>query len=488
MKEPLVVGLDLGTSRVKGAIYTTDGRMVARATTAYSTFYPRPGWAEQSPSDWREAVRKTLKEAIGLLGRGADRIEALGLSCHAPSLVPVDAEGEPLLDRVPIWQDERSKEQARQLIHEIEHDWVGLGMPFAAFAPKLRWFVETHPELARATRLALGTKAYLALWLTGRGATDPSSEPGGSGGWARVCEACGWSLERLPPLMAPTHVVGPLRAEIAREIGLVRPVPVVLGVNDGASSVLGSGAIKPGEGIVALGTNGVIFVVSDEPVVAESRLTRAVFCWPYVDGRWIAGGQTKTGGASLEWFLGILNREPTEPHDFDRILSLAAEVAPGCGGTIFLPYLMGQGTPHENPSARGSFAGLTIGTTRAHLARAVLEGVAFTLRDVLEELNRLRISTRRLAITGGGARSNLWRRIVAEVLDMPLGYSPGDSCLGAAILATVGVGLHDDVAAACSAMCPPADVPPPAPDRVAVYQRLYRDYGALREAILRLSS
>jgi xylulokinase len=488
MKDPLVVGLDLGTSRVKGAIYATDGRLVAKAATAYSTFYPRPGWAEQSPGDWQEAVQKTLKEALGLLGRGADRVEALGLSCHAPSLVPVDADGAPLLARVPIWQDERSKEQARQLIHEIEYDWVGLGMPFAAFAPKLKWFVETHPDLAQATRFALGAKAYLAHWLTGRGATDPSSEPGSSGGWARVCEACGWSLERLPPMMAPTHVVGPLRAEIAREIGLVRPVPVVLGVNDGASSVLGSGAIETGEGIVALGTNGVIFVVSDEPVAAERQLTRAVFCWPYVDGRWIAGGQTKTGGASLEWFLGILNREPTEPQDFDRILSQAAEVAPGCGGTMFLPYLMGQGTPREDPSARGAFAGLSIGTTRAHLTRAVLEGVAFTLRDVLEELKRLRVSTRRLSITGGGAKSELWRRIAAEVLDMPLEYSQGDSCLGAAILATVGVGLHDDAAAACSAMCPPAEVVRPDPKAVAVYQRLYRDYGALRDAILRLPS
>jgi xylulokinase len=485
MKDPLVVGLDLGTTRVKGAVYAADGRLVAEAANAYPTFYPRTGWAEQSPADWHAAIQKTLKEALAALGRGVERIAALGLSCHAPSLVPVDADGAPMLARVPIWQDERSAEQARRLIQEIGCEWVGLGIPYAAFAAKLKWFVESHPDLARATRFAFGTKAYLAHWLTGRNTTDPSSEPSSSDEWSEVCRACGWTLERLPSVIEPTDVVGPLRAELAGEIGLDRPVPVVIGLNDGGSSVLGNGAIMAGEGVVTLGTNGVIFVVADEPVAAELRLARAVFCWPYVDGRWITGGQTKTGGASLEWILGILHREPTE-QDFDSILSQAADVPPGCDRVIFLPYLIGQGTPRDNPSATGAFAGLTMGTTRGHLTRAVLEGVAFTLRDVLEELKRLQVATDRLSITGGGAGSGLWRGIVAEVLGTPLGHGEGDSCLGAAILASVGIGLHADVASACSAMCPPAEVLQPSPDAVAIYQRLYRDYAALRDAILGL--
>lgn len=486
MKDPLVVGLDLGTTRVKGAVYATDGKLVAEATSDCPTFFPRPGWAEQSPLDWQAAIKKTLREALMALGRGTERIAALGLSCHAPSLVPVDAEGAPMLDRVPIWQDERSAEQAKRLIQEIGCDWVGLGMPYAAFAAKLKWFTETYPDLARATRFAFGTKTYLAHWLTGLHATDPSSEPGSSDEWSKVCQACGWTLERLPPLLKPTDVIGSLRAEIAEEFGLVRPIPVVIGLNDGGSSALGSGAIRAGDGVVALGTNGVIFAVSDSPVAAELRLARAIFCWPYLDGHWITGGQTKTGGASLSWLGGILRPETTGPQDFEGILSEAERVAPGAEGVVFLPFLMGQGTPRDNPSARGAFAGLTIATTRAHLTRAALEGVAFTLRDVLEELGRLSISARRLSITGGGARSELWRRIVAEVLDVPLAHSRGDSCLGAAILASVGVGLHGDIASASSAMCPPAQVLQPRPDAIAVYQRVYRDYSSLREAILGL--
>jgi xylulokinase len=486
MKDPLVVGLDLGTTRVKGAVFATDGRMVAESVCDYPTFYSRAGWVEQSPLDWQAAVKKSLRGALAALGRDGERIAALGLSCHAPSLVPVDADGAPVLDRVPIWQDERSAPQARRLVQEIGYDWVGLGMPYAAFAAKLKWFTETQPELARVTRFAFGTKAYLAHWLTGRHATDPSSEPCGGDEWSEVCRACGWKVEQLPSRMAPTDVIGPLRSELAEEIGLARPVPVVIGLNDGGSSVLGSGAVGAGDGVVTLGTNGVIFVVSDSPVAAERRLARAVFCWPYLEGAWITGGQTKTGGASLQWFLGVLQHEPAGPQDFEAILSEADDVPPGCQGAIFLPYLVGQGTPTDNPSATGAFAGLTMGTTRAHLARAVLEGVAFTLRDVLEELKRLKVATTRLNITGGGATSVLWRRIVSEVLDVPLGHSQGDSCLGAAILASVGVGLHSDIPSACAAMCPPTEMAYPSPEAVAVYQRVYRDYGALRETIAAL--
>jgi xylulokinase len=488
MKDPLVVGLDVGTTRVKCAVFATDGMMVAEAVCDYPTFYPHAGWAEQSPADWQSAITKTMKEVLAVLGARADRIAALGLSCHAPSLVPVDADGAPVLARVPIWQDERSAGQAKALIQDIGCDWVGLGMPYAAFAAKLKWFTETHPDLARATRFAFGTKSYLAHWLTGRPTTDPSSEAGNRDELSEVCRACGWTLEQLPSLMAPTDVIGTLRAELADEIGLVRPVPVVIGLNDGGSSVLGSGAINAGDGVVALGTNGVIFVVADGPVAADLRLARAVFCWPYVDGAWITGGQTKTGGSSLQWLLGVLHHGPTGPRDFEAVLSEAADVPPGCQGAVFLPFLMGQGTPRDNPSATAAFAGLTMLTTRAHLARAVLEGVAFTLRDVLEELKRLRVDTRRLNITGGGATSGLWRRVVADALDVPLRYNQGDSCLGAAILASVGVGLHADIPSACAAMCPPAEVLYPGPEAAAVYRRVYRDYGALREAISALAT
>jgi xylulokinase len=482
-----VVGLDLGTTRAKGRVYAADGTLVVEAASNYPTVYPRSGWAEQTPEDWTQSIRACLGRLVASLESDAERIGGIGLSAHAPSLVPVDADGEPVLPRVPIWQDERSAEQARQLLQEIGPEWVGLGMPFAAFAAKLKWFIETHPDRSRATRFALGTKAYLARWLTGSGATDPSSEPGNGDEWSEICRACGWSRQRLPPRMAPTDVVGSLRAEIAAELGLVRPVPVVLGLNDGGSSVLGSGAIKAGTGVVSLGTNGVIFVVADKPVGAEVRLSRAIFCWPYLEDRWIVGGQTKTGGASLGWLYGLLQTVADNPQAFDENLAEAEDVSPGADGVTFVPYLMGAGTPRDQPSATAAFAGLTLTANRAHLARAVLEGVAYSLRDVFEELRRLGIPVDQLTITGGGAESGLWRRIVADVLDMPLGHGRGDSCLGAAIMASVGVGIHPDIASACAAMCPRSEIQHPTPD-ADVYRSLYRDFGAIRDMILQISA
>ncbi len=224
------------------------------------------------------------------LGSEADRIGALGLSAHAPGMIPVDAHGAPLMERVPIWQDERSVDQARNLLRMIGPEWVGLGMPFASFAAKLKWFTETHPKLAGRARYALGVKAYLAHWLTGRYATDPSSEPGDAEDWQAMCGACDWSVNRLVPVAAATEVLGELRTDMRQELGLKHPLPVVMGLNDGGSATLGNGAYEPGEGVVTLATNGVVYIVSDRPVPAELRLSRSIFCWPFVDDRWIVRG------------------------------------------------------------------------------------------------------------------------------------------------------------------------------------------------------
>ena len=191
-----------------------------------------------------------------------------------------------------------------------------------------------------------------------------------------------------------------------RELGLKHTLPVVMGLNDGGSATLGSGAYDAGEGVITLATNGVVFLVSDRPVPAELRLSSSIFCWPFVDERWICGGQTKTGAASLQWLLGILTDGAAAGPDFDRLLLACAESPAGSHGVRFFPYLMGQGTPRDNPAAREAFSGLTMQTDRADLTRAVLEGVAFTLRDVVEELVRIGLCPRELNITGGGAQSD----------------------------------------------------------------------------------
>ena len=454
MKKAIVLGLDIGTTNVKAAAFRVSGELVAEASKNYPTYYPQPGWAEQAPADWQAAVMLTLKQLVARLGDQVEDIAALGLSTHAPGFIPVDGRGVPLLERIPIWQDERSLKQGQRLLAEIGSHWVGLGMPFAAFAAKLKWFTENYPDLAKEARYALGVKAFLVHWLTGRYATDPSSEPGNSAAWERMCRACGWSLTKLAPVLAESAVAGEIRSELAEACGLKTPIPVVMGLNDGASATLGNGALKPGEGILTLGTNGVVFLVSDRPVAAELRLQQAFFCWPYVEGRWILGGQTKTGAASLQWLVGIFtNKKPTTA-DYDQILLECAGKPPGSHGVMFFPYLMGRGTPHDDPALTGAFMGLRMQTERADLVHAVLEGVAFTLREVTEALEHIQQKIEGLSITGGGAQSELWVQIVADVLNQPLQHGKGDLSLGAAILAAHGAGLFPTLQAALGAMRP----------------------------------
>ncbi|MCC7359287.1 MAG: hypothetical protein IT317_07415 [Anaerolineales bacterium] len=482
MGQPILVGLDLGTSQVKAAAFAPDGTRLGKATAPYPTDYPQPGWAEQAPADWRQACARAMSELTAQLGDGAADIAALGLSAHAPGLVPVDAAGRALLERVPIWQDERSAPQARALLAEIGAEWVGLGLPLAAFAGKLRWFTETHPELAGQTTLALGVKAYLAQWLTGHTAADPSSEPAAEPAWQIVCAACGWALDRLPPPGAPDAVVGKLRPAQARELGLRPGLPVVTGLNDGAAATLSQGALLAGQAVITLATNGVIYAVTERPAAAEARLSQAIFCWPYLAGRWVVGGQTRAGAACLQWLAGLLGGGEAADAAYAHLLAECAGRPPGGRGVRFFPYLMGQGTPHDNGEARGAFSGLTLATDQADLALAVLEGVAFALREVLDALAGLGAAGGPLGITGGGARSPLWRQIVADVLDRPLGFAEADSCLGAAMLAAAATGVHAEVAAACAAMTGAPDVTQPRPSAAPRYAGLYTDFLRQREA------
>jgi sugar (pentulose or hexulose) kinase len=356
-------------------------------------------------------------------------------------------------------------------------------MPFAAFPAKLCWFTEAHPALARRTALALGVKAYLVHWLTGVYATDPSSEPGRTEAWRPMCGACGWSLDRLAPVRPAAEPVGGLLAERARAFGLRPGLPVVLGLNDGASATLGNGALHPGEAVLTLGTNGVLYLVAGQAAPAPLRLDQAIFSWPFVEGRFVIGGQTKCGAASLQWLAGVLQAERGEGFSFDTMLQDSADRPPGSHGVTFLPYLMGEGTPRDDPRATGSFVGLTLAAGRGDLVMAVLEGVAFALRDVLEALAAVHPIHVPLGITGGGARSPLWRQIVADVLNRPLRHAQGDSCLGAAMLAAVGAGLYPSPAAACRGMQETPLEVRPRPEAVAAYAHLYGEFCRRRDAL-----
>lgn len=479
---PLLLGLDLGTTNAKAAAWDLDGRCHAAAETGYPTHFPRPGWAEQHPPDWTEALSKAVCGTVARLGTRAQDLVGAGLSAHGPGLVLVDDGGTPLLGASPTWQDERCAPQGRWLYEQVGAVSPGLGGPFSNFPAKLRWAQENFPNVAARARFALGIKDFLVHWLTGATVTEPSSNAGGLAWDERTFAACGWPLDRLATVVGPTEVVGAIRADRARELDLPKPLPLVIGLNDGASATLATGAVSPGDTIVTLSTNGVLRVIMGAAVSTNLRLHHDLFNWPYLPPDcWIAGGQTKAGASSLQWFARIVG--DGDDVRFDDLLAEAQHSDIGSGGVIFLPYLMGRGSPHGNASSTGVFAGMTLATTRGNLTRAVLEGTAFALRDIRDDFLQFGCLPRDVRLSGGGGRSALWRQIIADALAQPLTYFSNDSTLGAAMAASVGLGLHPDFRTAARMMVRHSARHDPIAANVVRYREACADFRALRDAI-----
>lgn len=471
----VLIGLDLGTTNSKAIAYTATGDLVAELRVPYPTYYPQSGWAEQNPQDWINALKSSLSQLSTELSKCRLHPIGLGVSAHAPGLILTDENGQPLAETFPIWQDGRSLPQSQQLSRDLGLNWVGLGLPMAAFAAKLLWFTQHRPDLIERARYALGVKSYLIHWLTGNFVTDPSSEPGNEPKWLELCQYCGWSLDRLPKVLSPTELVGVVRHKLSDEIGLPPDLPVISGMNDGASATLANGALESGEGVIQLATNGVVYLSTQLQIAPEIRYQHSIFNWPYLDNHWIAGGQTKCGAINLEWLAKIISGDNNNSQ-IELLLAEASTSPPGSNGVIYLPFLMGHGTPHDDMISRGSFSGLDLSTRRAHLCRAVLEGVAFSIREIFEDFELLGIIPSQIFITGGGARSQLWQQIIANILDRSITFCAADSCLGGAILAAVGLGIHTNLYEAVQTMVHPVNRVEPQNELVDCYRDIYRKY------------
>ncbi len=407
--------------------------------------------------------------------RGGFIPAGIGVSTHAPGLILIDEASQPLVEKIPIWQDSRSITQSQQLYRDLGTDWIGLGFPIAAFPAKLLWFIQNMPDIVDKARYALGIKAFLIHWLTGNFATEPSSEPANSQEWQGLCDYCGWSLDRLPPLLNSADIAGEIRDQLADELGLPRKLPVVIGMNDGGSAALSTGVVSDNENVIQLATNGVVYMATSIPIPSAICYEHAIFCWRYLEGSWIAGGQTKCGAESLGWLAKVISGE-FDPNKLNRLIDEASTSPTGSRGVIFLPYLMGRGTPNDNSIARGGFYGLNLTTCRADLCRAVMEGVAFAIREIIEDFSQMGFSPKKIHITGGGAQSALWRQIMANVLDHEMIYSPADSCLGSAILAAVGVRKYSDINTAIKEMVHPIGVIEPQSETPARYNEIFKQY------------
>lgn len=480
MAEPLLIGIDLGTTNGKVACYDLKGHLQAEAVHSYPTQHPHPGWAEQDSNDWIAALTKGLQEVAAKLGPRVVDIAGISLSNFGPGLVIVGQDGNPLAP-CPTWQDERCLSYGQKLLTDIGHDWIDLGSP-SGFPSKLLWALQEQPELMERAYRVEDVKSFVLRWLTGRSVTEPSSGPGAKDWWPHVFEYIGWPIDRLPQVIPSTESPGGLVKDLARRVGLKPGIPVFTGINDGAAATLGSGVVRLGDSVVTLGTNGVARVLTSERINSDAILAHYLFSRPFDDKLWLCGGFTRSGASSLQWLADLLGI-PRDPDAYDVLLTEAAKVPPGSDGVIFLPYLSGRGTPKPDPNLRAGFLQLSLEHSRAELTRAVLEGIAYAIREIFDLFGDLGLHIGPLRLTGGGARSILWRQIMVDILNRPATLAGGDSTLGDAMLAAVGLGLYPDFEAAAEVMVKPFEHEEPNPDIVAIYEGLYEIFTEVRNTI-----
>ncbi len=475
--------MDVGTSSVKAAVIDADGNALLDASCEYPTHRPKPGWAEQDPDDWIRSLKVVLRNLSEKLGDRRSDLVGCSLSGHGPTLVLIGSRGE-ALKPAPTWQDYRSLPQGDALLEEkFSHDWLGMGPLRTGMAAKLLWAKENWPEAFNSCSMVTNVKGYVHHWLTGEFGVDPSCGPG-SYEWPKdVFEYIGLPPHKLPPVYPITHQLGVLRPEVAKATGIPSGLPVFMGLNDGASSTLGSGACDTGHACVSLGTNGVARLVLDHPMDPELGLKIGAFFWPYVPGRWVVGGMTVTGGSCLDWIRGCVGES-----DFDTIIIEAEKVPHGSNGVFFIPYLLGRGTPYPKENARAAFLGLDISHHRGEMVRAVLEGVGFAIRDIYAELSRYGFDLGEVRITGGGATVSLWRKIMADILNRRMIHSGGDATLGAAMVVAVASGVYSDFSSAAEKMVHIRHVDTPDTDRVDFYNQAFAKYQSLTSKVNNSSS
>ena len=473
--DPALVGLDVGTTGVKAIACSPAGEVLAVASRGYGLSTPRPGWAEQDPDTWWAAA----EAALGEVAAGRD-VAGIGLSGQMHGLVVLDGTGRVIRPAI-LWNDQRTAAECA----EIE-EGVGLerlieltgNRALPGFtAPKLLWLRRHEPDAyARIARVML-PKDYVRLRLTGEWAIDASDA---SGTLLLDVARRRWSDEVLDALELPAEWLPPVleSPDVAGACNSLLQAPVAAGAGDQPAAAVGVGADRPGVLSVVLGTSGV--VLSTLPGYAHDAGARVhAFCHAVPD-TWQAMGVMLSAAGSLQWLHDVV--APDTP--FEQLVAEAERWPPGVDGLLFAPYLAGERTPYADPDARGAFVGLELRHDRGALVRAVLEGVAFGLRDILELLRELGVEASSARVSGGGSRSALWRSIVASVLDVPLASAvPSEgSAFGAALLGGVAGGVFADVGEAVE-RCVRTDEPtPPRPDWVAAYRQTYARYKALYPA------
>jgi gluconokinase len=450
MPPAFTIGLDLGTTTIKAVAATASGEVLAVTSATYALHTPHPRQAEQHADEvWQGAVTALSALAPRLPPAG---LAGLAISGAMHSVLPVSAQGTPLAPAL-TWADQRATAQlaaARAATDPLAlYARTGCPLQSSYHIPKLRWWVEREATGAPRAALYVLLKDYVLFRLTGQWASDQSlaSTTGllAMDSLAWECEAlalAGVQPERLPPLCAPTQVVGGLTGEAAALTGLPAGLPVVAGGSDGALANLGVGVVRPGQMVITIGTSGAVRRIVPAPWCDSAART---WCYVLVEGRWFAGGAISNGGLAVQWVRDHYYQEEADGDGYARLMAEAAEVPPGAAGVRLLPYFTGERSPHWNAGASAALLGLRLAHTRAHVARAALEGVAFCLADVWAALQAAGPAPESVALTGGIVRSPIWAQILADVLGVELCAQEGTdaSALGAARLCQAALGQRE---------------------------------------------
>jgi xylulokinase len=484
------IGIDSSTTATKALLMDEQGAVVAVASSEYPYETPKPLWSEQEPDLWWDATIKSVRGVLEKADIEGSEVGALGLTGQMHGLVLLDENGKSLRPSI-LWNDQRTGAQCDE-IHEIVGkqrfiDITGNVALTGFTAPKILWVRENEPEVYAQARHILLPKDYVRFKLTGVYAMDRA---GGAGTALFDVKERTWSpevLEKLeidPALLPPTYegteITGTVNAEAARLTGLKEGTPVVGGGGDQAAGAVGVGAVRSGVVGLVLGTSGVVFATTPSALIEpEGRLH--AFCHA-VPGRWHFMGVMLSAAGSLRWYRDTLALGV----DYDDLLAPAGDIPVGSEGLLFLPYLTGERTPHPDPLARGAFVGLTVRHSKPHMTRSVLEGVAFGLRDSFELIKNAGLpNIEQVRVSGGGAKSPLWRQILADVFDAELVTvnTTEGAAYGAALLAGVGAGVWPDVDAACDACVKVTGSTVPQADMVPVYEEAYQAYTQLYPAL-----
>ncbi|ABR46818.1 xylulokinase [Alkaliphilus metalliredigens QYMF] len=472
------IGIDIGTTSVKIIAIDEDGKIVKSVSKEYPLSYPKPLWSEQDPEDWWKQSINGFKELLDDLDK--KEVKAIGFSGQMHGLVTLD-ENDKVVRPAILWNDQRTEKECNYLNNEIGQSkisqWTG-NLALAGFtAPKILWLKENEPDNFAKTKKIMLPKDYVAYKMSGVFATDMSDASGTlyldvkNRKWSsEMLRVLGVTESQLPDLFESYEAIGCMKPDIAQELGLSKDVKIIIGGGDQAVAAVGGGVVKAGSCSLSLGTSGVVFTSNEDFFVDENNSLHS-FC--HANGKYHLMGVTLAAAASLKWWVEGINKSD----DFDGLLNEAKD-AEVDDQLFYLPYLMGERTPHNDPNARGTFIGLNITHERKHMTRAVLEGVAFSLRDTFEIMKAMGVEINDISINGGGAKSTFWCEIIADVLNVKVNKlnSNEGPAYGAAILAAVGFGRFHTVEEACSQFIKITESINPNEENSKIYNEKYGKY------------